>query len=267
VATTRVIPAVARRAAATAAAVLLCAGAVAFYRFVPPPHAFGTVRPEPVTPPVQRAADALPAALQAPRPALAPGPTGGASSTHDGAGLRSPGVRLTATPRPDGGFEIAEQVILPVPATELLLRVAPPAAAGPAFARVRPRATKIQISAEDQPVPPVADVVGGPRTVALPLPASRFELRYQLTGGSVRSIPSTAGRALAALAPLTGGLDPTLPVTVVVGGNGALNLRCPLLAPARQACATGAAPRLAVRSGLTARSALVLVQLDLPRLS
>ena len=251
---------------ATAAALSLCAGAVAFYRAAPP-QAFGSVRPAPVTPAGQGLPDGLPAPAQAPRPQLGRAPTGRTSGAHDGAGLRTPGIRLTVTPRADGGFEVAEQVVLPAPATELLLRVAPPAPAGPDFARVKPRATKIQISVGDQPGPPVADFTGGPRKVTLPMPASRFELRYQLTGASVRSIPSTAGRALAALAPLTGGLDRALPVLVVVGGTGALNLRCPLLPPDRQGCATGAAPRLAIRSGLTARTALVLLQLDLPRLS
>ena len=263
---TQAIPAVARRAVASAAAISLCAGAVAFYRSAPP-HAFGSGRAAAVTQPAHGARNGLPAAVSAPRPQLDGSAPGGTSSAHNGAGLRTPGVRLTATPRPDGGFEVSEQVILPAPVTELLLRIAPSAAAGPAFTRVRPRATKIQISAEDQPVPPVADVTGGPRIVTLPMPASRFELRYQISGASVRSIPSTAGRALAVLAPLTGGLDRALPVTAVVGGNGALNLRCPLLPPDRQGCATGAAPRLAIRSGLTARNALVLVQLDLPRLS
>ena len=65
-----------------------------------------------------------------------------------------------------------------------------------------------------------------------------MELHYRLTGTMVRSTPSRAGRALAALRPMSVRLPADLPVALVVTGRPAINLVCPNLPLADQACAT-----------------------------
>ena len=72
------------------------------------------------------------------------------------------------------------------------------------------------------------------------VPASRFEVRYRLDRRDVRSLGSTAGRALSALGPLIPGVPPELPVATAVRGLPVLNLRCPHLRLADQACSAGA---------------------------
>ena len=75
------------------------------------------------------------------------------------------------------------------------------------------------------------------RQVDLPVAAvDRFELRYRLSDVTVRSTPSTAGRALAAIGPLTGGVDNDLPVLFIVSGGTVLGLNCPLLPFSQQSC-------------------------------
>jgi hypothetical protein len=104
-----------------------------------------------------------------------------------------------------------------------------------------------------------------PTRLDLGLPSRRIELRYQLAGATVRSMPSKPGRALAGLAPLTSGYSPRLPVNIAVPGFSVHNLQCPSLQLERQPCATGSPPHLRVNYSLPRKDATIIVQLDLPR--
>jgi hypothetical protein len=100
-------------------------------------------------------------------------------------------------------------------------------------------------------------------TLELDEPARRFELRYELNRAVVRSKPSTTGRALGAVRPLTIGVPDTLAVAIVIVGDSVRNLSCPGLELPEQACAVGSPPLLRLRTDLPWRNAVVVVQLDL----
>ena len=137
------------------------------------------------------------------------------------------------------------------PVSVLTLRPAPVDRAGRQFASASAAATQVQVSAGDQPV-----VVPGAKVGArIDLPVAevdQFELRYRLTDVTVRSTPSTAGRALAAIGPLTGGVDDDLPVLFIVSGGTVLGLNCPLLPLSQQSCGS----RVADGAERRARTAL-----------
>jgi hypothetical protein len=75
--------------------------------------------------------------------------------------------------------------------------------------------------------------------LALAAPAKRIELRYNLRGITVRSIPSRASRALTAISPLVEGVPKTLPVVegvpktlpvaLRISGSTVINIGCPAL--------------------------------------
>ena len=88
-------------------------------------------------------------------------------------------------------------------------------------------------------------------------------MHYELNRAIVRRLPSRSGRALGAIRPLTSGQPDDMRVAVVTVGSGVLNLSCPGLSLARQACAEGPPPLLHVRQALPWRTALVVLQLDL----
>jgi hypothetical protein len=116
-----------------------------------------------------------------------------------------------------------------------------------------------------QPVALSFSVLTAPRAIVLGLPIDTYELRYVLVGTSVRTVPSTSGRALAALGPVSRSLPPPSPVVVVTRGNTVRNLSCPLLSGNEVACSNGVKGAMSVRAPLALRSALVVLQLDLPR--
>ncbi len=151
---------------------------------------------------------------------------------------------------------------MPGPVSVLQLRPALVDRAGRQFASASATATDVQVSAGDQPVLVPGGTVGTPVSLQVPS-GDRFALRYRLTGVTVRSIPSTAGRALAAIGPLTGGAD-ELPVMFMIAGETILGLNCPLLPLDRQSCGSGAAPGLHLESALPLRSALATLQFNLP---
>ena len=80
----------------------------------------------------------------------------------------------------------------------------------------------------------------------------------------MRSVPSTRGRALAALTPLSQA-EPGTPVVVTTSGESVLNLACPLLRANEVSCSDGVRGRMAVRDPLPDSAALVVVQLDLTK--
>lgn len=194
-------------------------------------------------------------------PTTPPPATSPVAST--GPGLTETGVHLSVTPSADGTLEVYEQVVLGGVITRLELRPPDLRPAGPDFTASRPAATAVQVSIGGQPVSIGSGTVSTRRSVDLAQPASRLELRYVLTGVTVRSVPSTTGRALAALAPLT--TTGTTPVVVTTTGGAVLNLTCPQLTGDAQACADGVAGAMSLRDPLPAVRDVVVLQLDLPR--
>jgi len=191
---------------------------------------------------------------------------GDPGARHHRAGITEPGIDLRFSARADGGFDVSERIILRAPRPRI--RLTPPghAAAGVAFANSRARVRSLQIqTADGQPLAPERlGTFSGATTIPLGAATSALVLRYQLDGTSVRSVPSTAGRALAFIRPLTADVDPTLPVRVSADGPGTLNLSCPQLPVDRRACAQGTAPELRGGTAMTAAESVVVVQLNLP---
>ena len=90
-------------------------------------------------------------------------------------------------------------------------------------------------------------------------------MRYRLSGITVRSAPSQAGRALTAISPLVEGVPTTFPVAMLVRGSTVLNIACPMIRSLReQACSTGRPPNLRVERNLPWSGAVIVVQFDLP---
>jgi hypothetical protein len=170
-----------------------------------------------------------------------------------------------ASPLRDGSFDIAEMVYLLAPVSSV--RLGPPEVtmAGERFAKLKPVASQVQMSAGDQPVVVPKGRVGKRVDVALVEPAKQMELRYNLSGVTVRSIPSRAGRAVAAIAPLASG-TPNLRVVMMVSGSTVLNIECPMRRGiSEQACAAGRVPHLRAKGELPRSRAVIVIQFDLPR--
>jgi hypothetical protein len=195
-----------------------------------------------------------------------PTPSVDSTGAPSGPGTTEPGISMRFSPRTDGGFDVAERVILRRPATRIVLTPPAGGSAGSSFTRSRPVVTGLQM--QDKSGQPLAPTRLGSLTqsVTVPLATATTELvlRYELAGTSVRSIPSTAGRALGFLRPVTAGVDPTLPVQISSVGAGVLNISCPQLPPDQRACAAGSAPAMSVRSGMTAASSTVVIQFNVP---
>jgi hypothetical protein len=155
-----------------------------------------------------------------------------------------------------------------LPAATSSIRLSPPrlTLAGSRFAKSKPVAYQVQLSAGDQPVIVPGGRVSRGVDIGWLEPAKRIELRYNLNGISLRSIPSRAGRAIAAISPLAAGVPKGLPVVMMVGGSTVLNIQCPVRRRiSEQACSVGRAPELRVKGTLPWRSAVIVVQFDLPR--
>jgi hypothetical protein len=203
-----------------------------------------------------------------------PSPTAGRVATErapgdalrTGPGATEPGILLEFNPRGDGGFDVTENVMLRLRVSRIVLTPPSRRAAGTAFSRTKPEIRDLRIQGDDgQPLGRIP--AGGiTRVTSVPLggATSTLVLRYRLSGTSVRSIPSSAGRALAFLRPITAGFDSSLGVRVIAGGVGTLNLTCPALPALSRACAAGTVPELRVRSTLDGPESTVVVQLDLP---
>ncbi len=180
-----------------------------------------------------------------------------------GPGITEPGILLIASPASDGSFDVLERVRLAGPVSVLTLRPAPVDRAGRQFASASAAATQVEASAADQPVLVPGATVG--TQVELPVAqADRFELRYRLDDVTVHSTPSTDGRALAAIGPLTGGVDDDLPVLVVVSGGTVLGLSCPLLPLSQQSCGSRVQGEPALQRELPWSLALTAVQFNVP---
>jgi hypothetical protein len=160
---------------------------------------------------------------------------------------------------------VSERVRLSTAVTTIEIAVPDLGRAGSGFAMLRPVASAVQLSVGDQPVVVPDTRLSATETVQLTGPTRTYELRYVLEGATVRSVPSTAGRALAALAPLSRPADTSTPVVIIPSGDSVRNLTCPHLVGDALACSDGVVGRMAVRGELRLDDALVLLQLDLPR--
>ncbi len=181
-----------------------------------------------------------------------------------GPGLTRPGITLQVAPAPGGALDVAETVRLPSPTDVLVLRAPRVNRAAGDFAEVVATANQVQLTVDGQPVVIPTEIGGTPVTVQLESATDSYALRYLLVGTTVRSVPSTAGRALAAISSLSRPSDAG-PVMIYATGPTIRNLSCPLLAPAEVACGRGAAPELRLREALPGGAAVALLQLDLPR--
>jgi hypothetical protein len=256
-----------RRAVGLALIVGLLVSAVVFYRTAPtfPRSATATTTGSPqLTTPVPTA-----------RASASPSPTGSPRSTHTtsptdmrlpkGPGTTQPGILLMASPLRDGSFDVAEIVLLATPTSSVWLGPPQLTLAGSRFTKAKPVASQVQMSADNQPVLVPGGRVSQRTQPALVVPAKRIELRYNLSGITIRSIPSRAGRALTAISPLVDGVSKSLPVAFMVSGSTVLNIECPVLPLRERACSAGRVPQLRVKRNLPRSSALIIVQFDLPR--
>ena len=179
---------------------------------------------------------------------------------ESGPGIDEPGVLLIAVPDATGSFEVTERLRLARPTATLTVAPLDVSRAGAIFRDADVTATDVQVSAGDQPVVVPSTVE---RALTLAVAGDRFTLRYRLDGVTVRSRPSTAARALAAIGPLSSRLPAELPVVVIVSGPTVLGINCPLRPLAAQSCGIGGAPRWTLRTA-RANAALAMVQFDLP---
>ena len=180
---------------------------------------------------------------------------------ESGPGIDEPGVLLIAVPDATGSFEVTERLRLARPTATLTVAPLDVSRAGAIFRDADVTATDVQVSAGDQPVVVPSTVE---RALTLAVAGDRFTLRYRLDGVTVRSRPSTAARALAAIGPLSSRLPAELPVVVIVSGPTVLGINCPLRPLAAQSCGIGGAPRWTLAAPLRANAALAMVQFDLP---
>ena len=200
-------------------------------------------------------------ALQPTAPPKSPGATAGAT----GPGLTEPGIRISTRSTRTGTLEVSERVLVRTPIGRLEL--APPdlTGAGDLFSAAFPRVTQLRLTVGGQPVALSSGVLTAPRSIAMTLPVDTFEVRYVLVGATVHSAPTKAGRALAALGPVSRSLPPPSPVVVATQGNAVRNLSCPLLTDDAVACSDGVRGAMSVREPLPPQAAVVVLQLDLGR--
>ncbi len=254
-----------RRAIGLALIVGLLISAVVFYRTAPElpraaPVAESGTSSAPAQPPTVAPSTS---ATTLPDPTATTAPT--KTKLPKGPGTTEPGILLMASPLPNGSFDIAELVLLSAPTSSI--RLSPPklTLAGSRFANAQPVASQVQVSAGNQPVAVPGGRVRQPTDLVINAPTKRIELRYNLSGVTLRSMPSRAGRALAAMSPLVVGVPSSLPVAMMVSGSTVLNIECPVLRLRDRACSIGQPPRVRVKQELPRSNAVIVVQFDLPR--
>jgi hypothetical protein len=222
------------------------------------------------------AAAGPPPQAQVTAPATASGPTGSATpststrtpskpSSRLDRSEQTPGIVIIARPTSVGSFDVVETVVFDSPTNALAFALPDPVKVAPQFRRNRPIASNVRVDAGEQRVVVPHQRISAPTAVTTESPVDRIELHYRLSGVVNRSTPAPAGRALAALGPLTAGVPADLPVQIMVTGPEVRNLQCPHLPVSDQACAAGSRTRMRVNRALPWRAAMVLVQLDLPR--
>jgi hypothetical protein len=187
-----------------------------------------------------------------------------AEQPRTGPGIDAVGIYLQFGARADGNLDVTERVVLAHPSKQIAVRPPSATAAGQAFSDSRPAIRALQVQAGGLPVANVPTRLDHDRQFRLKQTTAAFTLRYQLSGTTVRSVPSTANRALAYIRPISVGIDAATPVQMLTTGTSTLNLTCPQLPAELQGCARGTAPHLRVETGVTVADDTVIVQLNLP---
>lgn len=178
--------------------------------------------------------------------------------------LSGPGIRMIAKARADGTFDVVESIVLREPQSWLVL--SPPVPAGVAKT-VKPVAEDVRLTSEGEVVSADTDVVDGSRDIYLSAPVTRVELRYRLTGVTIRSTASNARRALSLIAPLSAPTDDSLRATMTVTNALVRVVLCPELPETRRYCSPDTDPPgnvTGVVSNVAAGDAQAQYQLDLP---
>lgn len=194
-------------------------------------------------------------------------PTTGTGAAGDDTvpGRDTPGVLVQVSPRRDGSLAVVEQVRFIGAATGLQVDL--PVMKG-VVSGARPpdvRIADLEVYSDGHLLPRPTDSVDTGGRVLLPNAPLAVELRYRLVGAATVSRPSTPGRALVLLPPISADDSLSrLPVVVEVKGPGVRNLTCPGLATDDQLC--GRRTRTGWRTTtLQPAATAVLAQLDLSR--
>lgn len=193
-----------------------------------------------------------------PRPPAAYAPGAGT-----GPGLTAPGVLVQAQIGADGALEVVEHVRFAAPRSRLSLDL--PVTKGVLDGSLpRPVVSGLQVAADGAVVPVEVAAIADGTTLDLPAGATSVEMRYVMRDATMRSTPSTPGRALVLVPPLSRGDGVTgLPVVVEVDHTTVRNLLCPGLPASRQLCGRQASDRW-YTTPLAAGSTAVVAQVDLP---
>jgi len=187
-----------------------------------------------------------------------------AAQDRDPSEPAGPGIVMVISPSLSGDLQVTETVRLADPTDTLVVGPPKVSRAGSQFDDVMATASAVRLRSPNQVLSFPQGPVDGRTRVPVPSTATA-EISYRLTGATVRSAPSRPGRASGVISPLLRGLDDDLPVHVVVTGPTVLNLACPLLPAAEQACRDGSALAAQTDSPLPFSDAVVTVQLDLRR--
>ncbi|WP_426566526.1 hypothetical protein ACPPVT_08280 [Angustibacter sp. McL0619] len=189
-------------------------------------------------------------------------------STGEDEVVAADGIELSATVQSDGTADVTETVTLSPQTRNLVLAV--PSNATPPGAKPSqldgPQALSVNATANGQVVGSPNRVGVTPVTVALPAGSNLVVLHYLLVGSTVRSTPSTAGRALTAIAPITARSQAGLALTIHLRGHDTdiRNLVCPAAGPKAATCAVQSEGRWRTTAELAAATSYALAQVDLP---
>lgn len=181
-----------------------------------------------------------------------------------GPGLTTPGVLVQVFPDATGDLEVVERVMFAE--TSSILTLAPPVTTGMTKAAVpqKVRVVELQVSADGSVVSTGPTGLTRSTRLALPEGTHTVEMRYRVQGAAVRSIPSTPGRALVLLPPISTGSElRDLPAVVEVQRGEVRNMQCPGLPAGEQLCGRASEGRWYAVKRVPADTAL-LAQLDLP---
>lgn len=181
-----------------------------------------------------------------------------------GPGATRPGIKMVVVPRPDGSFDVTEDVVLPRATNILQVQLPASGEQLPGMmTKTSPKATGLRMTADGETVPLASNEVTHSMDVPLTRAATSLRLTYRLSGSTVRRTTNKPERAASAVRPLTASSNGGLPTNLSVIGGELLNAVCPLLTETR--CAVGNPPKLSVLQGIPADKALVVLQLDLPQ--
>jgi hypothetical protein len=197
-------------------------------------------------------------------PGQTPPTTADPGATTPGPGATRPGIKMVVVARPDGSFDITEDLVLPRATNILQVQLPASGEELPGMmTKTSPKATGLRMTANGETVPLASNEVTHSMDVPLTTAATSLRLTYRLSGSTVRRTTNKPERAASAIRPLTASSNGGLPTNLSVIGGELLNAVCPLLTEIL--CAVGNPPKLSVLQGIPADKALVVLQLDLPQ--